>query len=72
MANHALKDKSILFIYFASLNTSTDFLTTLKEAYDVCVIILTTRKFSKVKFQGSRAVGKGGGVEVILVSEVNC
>ena len=73
MANHALKDKSILFIYFASLNTSTDFLTTLKEAYDVCVIIciLITRKFSKVKFQGSRAVGKGGGVEVILVSEVN-
>ena len=75
MANHALKDKSILFIYFASLSTCKDFIATLKEAYEVCnkdQVILTTRKFSKVKFQGSRSVGKGGGVEVILVSEVVC
>ena len=35
MANHALKDKSMLFIYFASLTTSEGFITTLKEAYQV-------------------------------------
>ena len=35
LANHALKDKSILFIYFASLTTSEEFIITLKEAYEV-------------------------------------
>ena len=71
LANHALRDKKVILFYFAARSAAQDFAPYLRKAYEVKKVeIFQMLKYHFYCMQASRVEGGGGGVEVVLVSDV--